>query len=107
MTNLKGAYWRVIASLLATAAASGNALASNANSSGGGMPWDAPLMTLLQSLQGPVVRFFIFTAVIVTGLGFAFGEQGSGFKKFMGVVFGIALVLGVSSFINNLFGAAF
>lgn len=107
MNKIQGAYWRVIASLLAMAAASGNAFASNASSGGQGMPWEAPLNTILASLQGPVARFFIITSIIITGIGFAFGEQGSGFKKFLGVVFGVSLVLGVVSFVNNLFGALF
>lgn len=82
-------------------------LAASPSAGGSGLPWEAPLDTILQSIQGPVARVFILISVIVTGLGMAFGEHGSGFKKVMGIAFGGAIVIGAISFITTLFGAGF
>lgn len=81
--------------------------AASPSAGGSGLPWEGPLDTILQSIQGPVARVFILIAVIVTGLGMAFGEHGSGFKKVMGIAFGGAIVIGAISFITTLFGAGF
>jgi type IV secretion system protein TrbC len=88
-----------------TAASAAHATAPSAG--GSGMPWESPLNTILQSLQGPVARFGIIGAIIVTGIMMAFGEHGSGFKKVMGIAFGGSIVLGAVTFITTLFGAAF
>jgi type IV secretory pathway VirB2 component (pilin) len=81
--------------------------AATPGAGGSGLPWEAPLDTILQSVQGPVARVFILIAVIVTGLGMAFGEHGSGFKKVMGIAFGGAIVIGAVAFLTTLFGAGF
>lgn len=83
------------------------ALASSPSSSGSGLPWEDALDKILTSIQGPVARAMILIAVIVTGLGLAFGEHGSGFKKVMGIAFGGAVVVGATSFVSTLFGAGF
>lgn len=88
-------------------AATSPAFASAPSAGGSGMPWEKPLDTILQSLQGPVARFFILAAIIVTGILMAFGEHGSGFKKVMGIAFGGSLVIGAISFVSSLFGASF
>lgn len=96
---------------LATAAfvllATSPAFASAPSSGGSGMPWEGPLNTILQSIQGPVARVFILLAIIATGIGMAFGEQGSGFKKLMGICFGGSIVIAAVSFVSTLFGASF
>jgi len=46
-------------------------------------------------------------AIIATGIGMAFGEHGSGFKKVMGIAFGGSIVIGAVSFVSTLFGATF
>ena len=96
---------------LATAAfvlaATSPAFASTPSAGGSGMPWEGPLDTILTSIQGPVARVFILISIIVCGLGMAFGEHGSGFKKVMGIAFGGSLVIGAISFVSTLFGAAF
>ncbi len=59
--------------------------------SGGGMPWEAPLDALLQSLSGPVARAIGGVAIIGLGIGLAFSEGGSTMRKALWVVIGLAL----------------
>ena len=56
--------------------------------SGAAMPWDTPLTTILDNLQGTVARVLVTVAVVLTGLLFAFGEAGGAFKKVFGIAFG-------------------
>jgi type IV secretion system protein VirB2 len=69
---------------------------------GAAMPWDAPLTTILDNLQGTVARILITIAVVLTGLLFAFGEAGGAFKKVFGIAFGGALALGALTFLSAL-----
>lgn len=59
--------------------------------SGSGMPWEAPLDQLLQSLSGPVARAIGGVAIIGLGIGLAFSEGGSSMRKALWVVIGLAL----------------
>src|SRR3546814_3332416 len=43
-------------------------LAGAANAAGSNMPWEAPLESLLESIQGPVARIIAVILIIVTGL---------------------------------------
>ena len=72
----------------------GFAEAAWATPSGASMPWDAPLTTLLDNLQGTVARVLVTVAVVITGLLFAFGEAGGAFRRVFGIAFGGALALG-------------
>lgn len=83
------------------------AFAASPSSGGSNMPWEGPLDRILSSVQGPVARTFILISIIACGIGMAFGEHGSGFKKVMGIAFGGAIVIGAVSFVSNLFGATF
>lgn len=65
-----------------------------ATPSGASMPWDAPLTTILDNLQGTVARVLVTVAVVITGLLFAFGEAGGAFRRVFGIAFGGALALG-------------
>lgn len=80
-----------------------------AGSAGGGtgMPWESGLDKVLNSLKGPVVGFFIFCAIIVSGLVLALGEHGRGAKMFVGVIFGGSIATGLAALYANLFGAIF
>jgi len=69
---------------------------------GAAMPWDTPLTTILDNLQGTVARVLITIAVVLTGLLFAFGEAGGAFKKVFGIAFGGALALGAVTFLSAL-----
>lgn len=73
-----------------------------ATTSGPPMPWDAPLQTLLDNLQGTVARILVTVAVVVTGLLFAFGESGGAFRRVFGIAFGAAIALGALTVLTSL-----
>src|SRR5262245_57200381 len=41
---------------------------------GSGMPWEAPLQRILESIEGPVAKVVAVVIIIVTGLSLAFGD---------------------------------
>jgi type IV secretory pathway VirB2 component (pilin) len=47
-------------------------LAPAAHASGSSMPWEAPLQSILQSIEGPVAKIIAVIIIIVTGLTLAF-----------------------------------
>ena len=69
-----------------------------------GMPWEGPLEQFLNSLAGPVARVIGVTAIIVTGLGIAFGEGGGGMRKMLWVVFGLTIAFSATTFFLSFFG---
>ncbi len=73
-----------------------------ATTSGPSMPWDAPLQTLLDNLQGTVARILVTVAVVITGLLFAFGESGGAFRRVFGIAFGAAIALGALTVLTSL-----
>ena len=77
-----------------------------AQAAGSGMPWEAPLQKILDSLTGPVAKLISVAAIVVTGLSIAFGEGGAGMKKLLGIVFGVSMAFGASSFFLSFFGFA-
>jgi type IV secretory pathway VirB2 component (pilin) len=81
-------------------------LAGAAQAAGAGMPWEAPLQRILDSLTGPVAKMISVSAIVVTGLSIAFGEGGAGMKKLLWIVFGISMAFGASSFFLGFFGFA-
>jgi len=95
--------------LLATFCVLAGGDAALATPAGSAMPWDTPLQNLLDNLQGTVARVLITIAIVLTGLIFAFGEAGSGFRKVFGIAFGGALALGALTFMTALgwIGATF
>ena len=76
--------------------------AALATTSGPPMPWDAPLQTLLDNLQGTVARILVTVAVVITGLLFAFGESGGAFRRVFGIAFGAAIALGALPVLTSL-----
>lgn len=62
-----------------------------AHASGGGMPWEGPIQQIIDSVSGPVAKAIAVGAIIVTGLGLAFGEGGNGMKRLHWVVMGLRL----------------
>jgi type IV secretion system protein VirB2 len=80
-------------------------LASPAFAAGGGtsMPWETPLMTIQNSLAGPVARAIGIIAIITTGLGFAFAEGGSVLRRGIGIVFGLAVAFTATTFVGSFF----
>jgi type IV secretion system protein TrbC len=71
-----------------------------------GMPWEAPLQTILDSIQGPVARIVAVIIIIVTGLTLAFGDTNGGFRKLIQIVFGLSIAFAASSFFLTFFGFA-
>ena len=73
---------------------------------GGGMPWEGPLQKIQASISGPVAMTLGVIVIVIAGLGIAFGEGGSGVRKMLQVVFGLAIAFTASSIIVSLFGSA-
>ena len=73
---------------------------------GAGMPWETPLNSLLTSLTGPVAKIVGVAAVVITGLGIAFSEGGSGMRKIVTVAFGLTIAFSATTFFLPLFGYA-
>src|ERR1700727_346994 len=82
---------------LGTLAALG-AVTAPAFAAGSNMPWEAPLQSILESIQGPVARIIAVIIIIATGLTLAFGDTSGGFRKMMQIVFGLSLSFAASSF---------
>ena len=91
---------------LLTAVAVALILTSAAHGAGAGMPWETPLNSLLNSLTGPVAKIAGVAAVVVTGLGMAFSEGGSGMRKLITVAFGLTIAFAATTFFLPLFGYA-
>ena len=74
-----------------------------AYASGSSMPWEAPLQSILQSIEGPVAKIVAVIIIIVTGLTLAFGDTGGGFRRLIQIVFGISIAFAASSFFLSFF----
>lgn len=74
-------------------------------SSGGGLPWEAPLEQIQQSITGPVAGFIALSAVAVAGGMLIFGGELNDFaRRLMYVVLVAGILLGASQIVA-LFGA--
>jgi len=80
--------------------------ASPANAAGSNMPWEAPLQTILDSIQGPVARIVAVIIIVVTGLTLAFGDTSGGFRRLIQIVFGLSIAFAASSFFLTFFSFA-
>jgi type IV secretion system protein VirB2 len=74
-----------------------------AYAAGSGMPWEAPLQQILDSVQGPVAKIVAVIIIIVTGLSLAFGETSGGFRRLIQIVFGLSIAFAASSFFLSFF----
>lgn len=79
------------------------AIALPAHAAGSNMPWEAPLQSLLDSIQGPVARIIAVIIIITTGLTLAFGDTSGGFRKLVQIVFGLSIAFAASSFFLTFF----
>ena len=70
---------------------------------GSNMPWEAPLQSILDSIQGPVARIIAVIIIIATGLTLAFGDTSGGFRKLIQIVFGLSIAFAASSFFLTFF----
>ena len=78
-------------------------LAPAAHAAGSSMPWEAPLQSILDSVEGPVAKIVAVIIIIVTGLTLAFGDTGGGFRRLIQIVFGISIAFAASSFFLSFF----
>ena len=78
-------------------------LAGTAQAAGSSMPWEAPLQSILESIQGPVARIVAVIIIIATGLALAFGDTTGGFRKLIQIVFGLSIAFAASSFFLSFF----
>ena len=74
-----------------------------AHAAGSNMPWEAPLQSILESIQGPVARIVAVIIIIATGLTLAFGDTSGGFRKLVQIVFGLSIAFAASSFFLSFF----
>jgi|ERR1700733_15058229 type IV secretory pathway VirB2 component (pilin) len=77
-----------------------------AYAAGSNMPWEGPLQSILDSIQGPVAKIFAVLIIIITGLTLAFGDTSGGFRKLLQVVFGLTIAFAATSFFLTFFGYA-
>ena len=99
--------FRSAADLLPVSVASGAMITvlmvTSAWAAGSGMPWEAPLQRILESVQGPVAKIVAVIIITVTGISLAFGDTSGGFRKMVQVVFGLSIAFAASSFFLSFF----
>jgi len=74
-----------------------------AHAGGSSMPWEAPLQSILESIEGPVAKIVAVIIIIVTGLSLAFGDTSGGFRRLVQIVFGLSIAFAASSFFLSFF----
>ena len=79
------------------------AAAGSASAAGSSMPWEAPLQSILESIQGPVAKVIAVIIIIATGLALAFGDTSGGFRRMIQIVFGLSIAFAASSFFLSFF----
>jgi len=78
-------------------------LSMPARAAGSSMPWEAPLQSILDSIQGPVAKIIAVIIIIVTGLTLAFGDTSGGGRRLIQIVFGLSIAFAASSFFLSFF----
>ncbi|MBQ1561631.1 MAG: TrbC/VirB2 family protein [Caulobacter sp.] len=91
------------AMLAAAASVVALTIAAPAYASGSSMPWETPLNSILESIQGPVAKIVAVIIIIVTGLSLAFGDTSGGFRRLIQIVFGLSIAFAASSFFLSFF----
>lgn len=94
---------RARASTLALGAFVTLAISAPAHAAGSSMPWEAPLQSILESIQGPVAKIMAVIIIIATGLTLAFGDTSGGFRRLIQIVFGLSIAFAASSFFLSFF----
>ncbi|MBS4047017.1 TrbC/VirB2 family protein [Ferrovibrio sp.] len=79
------------------------ATAGSAYAAGSNMPWESPLQSILESVEGPVARIVAVIIIIVTGLSLAFGDTSGGFRRLIQIVFGLSIAFAATSFFLTFF----
>lgn len=88
----------LMAACVIAVAVTGPALAAGSN-----MPWEAPLQSVLESIEGPVARIIAVIIIIITGLSLAFGETSGGFRRLIQIIFGLTIAFAATSFFLTFF----
>jgi type IV secretion system protein VirB2 len=88
---------------LATATVLVLTMSAPAYAAGSSMPWEAPLQSILASIEGPVAKIMAVIIIIVTGLTLAFGDTNGGFRRLIQIVFGLSIAFAASSFFLTFF----
>jgi type IV secretory pathway VirB2 component (pilin) len=70
---------------------------------GGALPWDMPLTTLQNDLQGPVAHAVTTAAIIGAGIMWSVSEHGTGVRKMSALAFGGSCALGATQLMTTLF----
>src|SRR5690606_25079929 len=78
-------------------------IAAKAQAAGSGMPWETPLQSILDSVQGPVAKIVGVIIIVITGLTLAFGDTSGGFRRLVQIVFGLSIAFAASSFFLSFF----
>ena len=78
-------------------------LATGAQAAGSSMPWEAPLQSILESIEGPVAKIIAVIIIIITGLTLAFGDTSGGARRLIKIVFGLSIAFAASSFFLSFF----
>ena len=73
---------------------------------GSGMPWEAPLQRILESIEGPVAKVSAVVIIIMTGLSLAFGDMSGGLRRLIQIVFGLSIAFAATSFFLSFFSFA-
>lgn len=73
------------------------------HAAGSGLPWEAPLQQILESIEGPVAKIIAVIAIITTGLSLAFGDTSGGFRRLVQIVFGLSIAFAATSFFLSFF----
>ncbi len=94
---------RALAPTVASAIALIALLPACALAAGSNMPWEQPLQSILDSVQGPVAKIMAVIIIVITGLTLAFGESSGGFRRLIQIVFGISIAFAASSFFLSFF----
>jgi type IV secretion system protein TrbC len=94
---------RARATTLAISAFVTFAVSTPAHAAGSSMPWEAPLQSILESIQGPVAKIMAVIIIIATGLTLAFGDTSGGFRRLIQIVFGLSIAFAASSFFLSFF----
>ena len=78
-------------------------VATPSHAAGSSMPWEAPLQSILESIEGPVAKIIAVMIIIVTGLTLAFGDTSGGARRMIQIVFGLSIAFAASSFFLSFF----
>ena len=95
--------WAIVVTVIVAALV----VASTAShAAGSGMPWEAPLQRILESIEGPVAKVSAVVIIILTGLSLAFGDMGGGIRRLVQIVFGLSIAFAATSFFLTFFSFA-